>query len=75
MQDHGRRQRGEDVVKRVQDHRCRARGGDDEVGDAAELKGHEAAATVVLGGKVMAADVSEIADALQVADDRQPPWR
>jgi len=75
VQDHGRRQRGEDVVKRVQDRRCRARGGGDEVGDAAELKGHEGAATVVLGGEVTEADVSEIADALQVADDRQPPWR
>ena len=75
MQDLGRRPRGEDVVKRVQDRRRCARRGADEVGDAAELKEHEAAATVVLGGKVMAADVSEIADALQVADDRQPPWR
>ena len=75
MQDPGRRPRGEDVVKRVQDRRCRAGGGGDEVGDAAELKEHEAAATVVLGGNVTEADVWEIADALRVADDRQPPWR
>ena len=75
MQDLGRRPRGEDVVKRVQDRRRCARGGGDEVGDAAELKEHEAAATVVLGGNVTEADVWEIADALRVADDRQPPWR
>jgi len=36
---------------------------------------HEAAATVVLGGEVTEADVWEIAFALQVSDDRQPPWR
>ena len=75
MQDLGRQPRGEDAVKRVQDRRRCARGGGDEVGDAAELKEHEAAATVVLGGNVTEADVWEIADALRVADDRQPPWR
>ena len=75
MQDLGRRPRGEDVVKRVQDRRRRARRGGDEVGDSAELKEHEAAATVVFGGEVTEADVWEIAFALQVSDDRQPPWR
>jgi len=66
VQDLGRRPRGEDVVKRVQDRRYRAQRG------GAELKEHEAAATVVLGGEVTEADVWEIADALKVSDDRQP---
>jgi hypothetical protein len=63
------------MVVRPEDCLRRVRGGDDEVGDGAELEEHEAAATVMFGGEVTEGDVWEIADEVQVADDRQPSRR
>ena len=63
------------MVVRAQDDLRRARGGDNEVRDGAELEEHEAATTVMFGGEVTEGDVWEVADEVQVADDRQPPWR
>jgi hypothetical protein len=63
------------VCSEPEDHLCCARGGDDEVGDGAELEEHEAATTVMLDSEVMEGDVREVADEVQVADDRQPPRR